>query len=250
MTISYSALCDNFCIDTYINTKLDLPNARDTLLTFFERIQKQYPTLCNLYRDNNGRYVLDEDDEQQQGRWVSIDIDRVGTGAEAPSSFEEVFGLTKLVIDLVPYMLGISSLDVESLDLTFAMDFDCSDNHNEIIAEALFHDSAFSSLFELPGAGPIELSPAVVVALDDDCRTRVRVGIESKTDELELRRGKFSQDKPISLYLTVRQYPTPGKKFSLCDSFDEQCRLATTLMDEKIIPNFVMPLANVIAQRR
>ena len=39
---SYNSLCDDFYIDMYVNTELDLPTARDTILTYFERIQKQF----------------------------------------------------------------------------------------------------------------------------------------------------------------------------------------------------------------
>jgi hypothetical protein len=33
-------------------------------------------------------------------------------------------------------------------------------------------------------------------------------------------------------------------------SFENQCRLAEDLMAEKIVPNFVKPLTNVIAEKR
>ncbi len=41
---SYSSLCDDFYLDMYINTELELPTGRDTILSFFERIQKQFPS--------------------------------------------------------------------------------------------------------------------------------------------------------------------------------------------------------------
>ena len=45
MSISYSSLCDDFFVDMYINTRFDLPSERETLLTFFERITKQFPSM-------------------------------------------------------------------------------------------------------------------------------------------------------------------------------------------------------------
>ena len=52
MSISYSSLCDDFYIDMYINTRFDLPSERETLLTFFERITRQFPSMKALTRDS------------------------------------------------------------------------------------------------------------------------------------------------------------------------------------------------------
>jgi hypothetical protein len=45
MANGYSSLCDDFYLDMFVNTELDLSLQSDTVLTFFERIQKQYPTM-------------------------------------------------------------------------------------------------------------------------------------------------------------------------------------------------------------
>ncbi|MCD4830265.1 MAG: hypothetical protein K8R02_00485 [Anaerohalosphaeraceae bacterium] len=250
MSVSYKSLCDDFYVDMYVNTKFDLPSNRETLLGFFDRIRKQYPEMATLTRDNNAEYCLEHDRQAGRNFWASVDVDRVGSGVLNPLSFEEVFGLDKFVLSLVPYMLGINGLDVESLDLTFGLDFDFSGNHNEIIAEAFFSGSPFAEMFDLPGAGPVALSPTIITALDDDCSTRMRLSIDSKTDESEIRSKKYDKDKPVTLYLTVRQYPQVGKEFDIVESFEKQCRLIMELMDEKIVPNFVMPLTAAIAHRR
>ncbi len=123
-------------------------------------------------------------------------------------------------------------------------------SHDEIIAEALFGSTAFSCLLDLPSASPVSFSPAVVVALSEDCRTQARIGVESKTGIIENEKQKYKSDEAISLFFTVRQYPSSTEKFDALASFQHQCRLAEELMAEKIIPNFVQPLTSVIAQKR
>jgi hypothetical protein len=233
----------------YINTRFDLPSDRDTLLTFFERIKKQYPSMTLLNREGT-EYCLEESSQSEHNRWASVDADRIGAGSANPIAFEDAFALPKLAIDLAPYMLGIRSLDIESMDLTFGMDFDYSGNHNDIIAEALFSGSAFSRVFDVSAPGPLSLSPSVIVALNEDCSTRARLAIESRTDETEIKNGKFDSDKPISLFLTMRQYPQAGQEFELEKVFNKLCGLAVEYMDEKVVPNVVMPLTNAIAHRR
>ncbi len=247
---SYSSLCDDFYIDMYVNTELDLPTERDTILTFFDRIQRQFPTMNRFFRRDNGEYSLEEDHAPGQYRWVSLEVDRVGSGIVNPPSFGEAYHQDRLILELMPYMLGVSPLDVDSLDLAFSMDFDCAGNHDEVIAEALFGTSAFGWLLDWPGARPIVFSPAMVVTLAEDDHTQARVSIESKTSIYEPAERDQSRDEAISLSLTVRQYPGVGERFDPVASFERQCRLVEELMAERIVRHFVQPLTEVIAQRR
>lgn len=258
---SYSSLCDDFYIDMFINTQMELPTGRDTILAFFERIQKQFPSMSCFYRRENNEYCLEEDHNLGQYRWVALEGDRIGSGVVNPCDFEMAYCQDRLILELAPYMLSVSPLDVSSLDVTFAMDFDCAGSHDEVIAEALFGSSAFNCLLDLPSARPIGYSPAVVVALSDDCRTQGRIGVESKTSAYEPWRKEEDADEAISLSFTVRRYRPfnesdkglPGRPAGpedLLKSFERQCRLAQHIMAEKIVPNFVHPLVETIAQKR
>jgi len=250
MSDDYNCLCDEFYLDMHINTELDLPTERDTILNFFERIQKQFPSMCSFYRRDNNEYCLEEDRDAGSYRWITLETDRIGSGVVNPANFEAAYSQHRLVLELAPYMLGVSHLDIDSLDVTFAMDFDYTGSHDEIIAEALFGSTAFSCLLDLPCASPIGFSPAVVVALSEDCRTQARIGVESKTSVVESGKQKYKSDDAISLFFTIRQYPSNTEKFDALKSFEHQCRLAEELMAEKIVPNFVQPLTSVIAQKR
>ena len=250
MSNGYTTLCDDFYLDMYINTELDLPTERDTILAFFERIQKQFPSMCSFYRRDNNEYCLEEDRNSGRYRWITLEVDRIGSGVVNPANFEDAYSQDRLVLELVPYMLGVNHLDIDSLDVTFAMDFDCAGNHDEIIAEALLAQSAFSCLLDLPSARPIGFSPSVVIALSDDYRTQARIGLESKTSVLENGKQNYKSDEAISLFFTIRQYPSSTEKFDALKSFENQCLLAEELMDEKIFPNFVQPLSSVIAEKR
>jgi hypothetical protein len=251
MTLNtYSSLCDDFYLDMYINTELDLPTNRDTILAFFERIQKQYPTMGCFYRRGNNEYCLEEDRNLGQYRWISLEMDRIASGLANPSDFEMAYAQDKLVLDLMPYMLSVNHLDIDSLDVTFAMDFDFAGSHDEVIAEALLGQSAFNCLLDLPDVRPIGFSPAIVVALSEDDHTQARVSVESKTSVFEPEKKGQNEGEAICLSLTIRQYPSAAGIFNPLESFENQCRLAQEFMDEKIVPNFVQPLAETIAHKR
>jgi len=250
MPNAFSSLCDDFYLDMYVNTELDLPTQRDTILAFFERIEKQFPTMGCFYRREESEYCLEEDRNSGQYRWVGLEVDRIGSGVVNPSIFEDAYCQDRLVLELVPYMLGVSHLDIDSLDVVFGMDFDCMGSHDEVIAEALLGRSAFNCLLDMPSARPVGCSPAVVVGLSDDCRTQARISVESKTSVYGGSKQRRRSDEAISLSFTIRRYSSGTEKFDAIKSFENQCQLAEELMAEKIVPNFVQPLANVIAQKR
>ncbi|MGD0078836.1 MAG: hypothetical protein ABSB91_09485 [Sedimentisphaerales bacterium] len=249
MANGYSSLCDDFYLDMFVNTELELPFEGDTVLAFFERIQKQYPTMGSFSRRDNNEYTLEEDHAAGQYRWVSLEAERVGSGIVNPSEIAEVYTQDRFVLDLIPYMLGVSHLNVDSLDVTYAMDFFCTGSHDQVIAEAL-SPGAFSCLLDLPNTKAIDHSPSIVVAISEDCRTQARISVESRTSIFDPDRTGQPIEEPISLSFTIRQYPSPSGKFDMLASFERQCRLAEELMVEKIIPNLVHPLINVIAQKR
>ena len=250
MINSFKSLCDEFYADMRINTELELPGERDTVLTFFERIQKQFPTMGNFYRKENGDFSLEEDRNAEKYRWVTLELDRICSGCANPADLDDAYSLHRLVLELAPYMLGVSHLDIESLDVTFAMDFDYQGNHDEVIADAFFTGTPFNSFLDLPNSSPIAFSPTVIIGLDEACCTQARITIESRTGAHEIRTGKYKSGEPISLYFTIRKLSKSSEKFNTIQSFKQQCEIVEELMAEKIIPNFVGPLSNAIAQRR
>jgi hypothetical protein len=247
---SFTSFCDDFFIEMYVNTELELPTQRDTVLTFFERIQKQYPEMGSFYRRSSGEVCLEEDRNQGRYRWISLEGDRVGSGYANPGDLGNAYEQDRLVLELVPYMLGVNHLDVDSIDVTFALDLTYVGNHDEVIAEALYGTTPFGSLSDYQDTRPIGCSPTMVMALSEDMFTQARISIESKTSVFEPTQKKSSQDDAITVSFTVRQYPVPNGRFDPLSSFERQCRLAEEWVAEKIIPDFVGPLGQTIAQRR
>ena len=60
----YSSMCDDFGVYVYLNTKMKLPGRRETVLHFFDSLQKNFPTMTDFECRENGEYVLEEDREQ------------------------------------------------------------------------------------------------------------------------------------------------------------------------------------------
>ena len=250
MATSYASLCDDFYVNMNLNTELELPTERDTILHFFDCIRRKFPKMNSFYQRDSGEFCLDEDRETGNYRWVTVERDRICSGSVNPDTVEEADEQHRFILELLPYTLSVNNLDIASQDVLFGMDFDYQGNHDEILAEALFRDSAFGSLLELTGAKALGFDPSIMISLNDDCRLQARISLESRTGAYQIRTGKYKEEDQLSLYLAIRQYPDPSSGFASLDSYDHQRKICEEIMDDRVIPYFVNPILGAIGQRR
>lgn len=245
----YSSLCDDFGVYVYLNTKMELPSRRETVLHFFDSLQKTFPQMTDFDCRESGEFVLEEDREQGSYRWVSLESRRLCTGYVNPPSLEAADTQHERVLELAPYHLDLSPLDCEAMDVLFAFDFMFTGNHDEVVAEALGMNQSLDNLIQLPNCKVINYEPSLMLSLDDACRLQCRLSVETRTNAYQVRTGQF-QESPISVYFTVRQYwgRQPYKTFG--DSYRNQRRICQELVDSHIIPGVVRPLAQTIAAKQ
>ncbi len=245
----YSSLCDDFGVYVYVNTKMNLPSGRETILHFFDRLRKTMPTMTDFDCRENGEFVLEEDREQGSYRWVTLEQRRLCSGYVNPPALENADALHELVLESAPYHLDFNPLDCEAVDVLFAFDFLYSGNHDEVVAEALGLNTTLENLLQMPGSRVINYEPSLMLALDESCRLQCRMSIETRTNAYQIRTGQFPE-APISVYFTVRQYwgRQPYKTF--VDSYQNQRRICQDLVDNQIIPAIVRPLAQTIAAKQ
>jgi hypothetical protein len=244
----YSSDADDFYVNVNLNTEMELPNNRDTVLHFFEQMRKAFPELRNFYTRENGDLVLEGDKEQESYRWVAMESRRLGSGQVNPATLADVYRQHELVLDLAPHLLTISLLDCEALDVMFGFDFTYDGNHDEVVAEALGIGTGLEGLLEIPNARVINFEPSITLALDESCRLQSRLSIETRTNAYQIRTGEFPEDQ-ISVYFTVRQYWGTGPEMSFIDSFRRQCTIGEQAVEKLVIPRIVKPLAQAIASR-
>ena len=85
MSNPYSAFCDDFYINMRLGSQMALPHARETVLHFFETVQKQYPAMTR-FRRGEGETSLEEDREKEDYRWLSLESRRLSSGHVNPDS--------------------------------------------------------------------------------------------------------------------------------------------------------------------
>ena len=244
----YGSLADDFYVNMNLNTEMQLPEGRETILSFFERMQKTYPSMRNFYTRESGDFVLEEDKDQGQHRWLSLESRCICSGYVNPPDTDAAFEQHATVLQLVPYMLSVSTLDCEALDYMMGFDFSYRGNHDALVAEALGTGSAFEGVMEIPGSQALAYKPSITLALDEDCRQWARLMVETRTTPYHVKRGDYQEDQ-ISVYFTVRQY---GSLESGASYEEELRRLrikGEDLLDEYVIEQVLRPLAQAISTK-
>ncbi len=244
----YASLSDDFYVNVNLGTEMELPANRETVLHFFERVQKTYPTMRNFYSRERGDFILEEDKDQGSYRWCTIEPRRVCSGQVNPENIEGVMAQHKLILELVPYTLSVSPLDCEALDLLFGFDFTYRGNHNQLIAEVLGVSPSMEPIIEGAGAKVINYEPSVTIAVDEDCRLQLRVSVETRTNAYQVRMGDYPEEQ-LSVYVTARQYGSLDPDKTFVETLDRLCEMCHEALDNYVIEHLLRPLGKAIMIR-
>jgi hypothetical protein len=244
----FAAYCDDFYLYCYLNTEMELPQARDTVLHFFEQVSKAFPSMTNFYGREANEHVLEEDKESGSYRWMALEPRRLASGYWNPPTLEGCHPQHELMLDLAPHLLSVSPLDCEALDVMFGFDFLFKGNHNEVVGDVFGAESRLGGLISLPNAKLVDFEPTVTLALDDQCRLQCRLSVVTRTTSYQVRTAQYGEDV-ISVYFTVRQYWGIGTRMSFIESYRNQFETGHDLVQSHIVPNVVVPLSEAISAR-
>ena len=84
----FGALSDDQFVNMTLNTEMQLPSQRETVLDFFGRVQRSYPTMCNFFQRGPQDFVLEEEKDPQGYRWMRLESKRLASGVVNPPSLD------------------------------------------------------------------------------------------------------------------------------------------------------------------
>ncbi|TWT91485.1 hypothetical protein [Neorhodopirellula pilleata] len=244
----YSVFGEEYYVNMNLSTEMELPQGRESVLHYFEQVRRRYPTMSNFYCREKDEFVLEEEKDSGNYRWVSTEPKRLNSGMVNPESYDEACEQHRAILEMVPYELSISPLDCESLSVMLGFDFSCKGNHNEILHEAVGIAPGLEKFAGLSESKLLSVEPAIQFSLDDDCRTQCRISFETRTTAFQVRSGEFSEE-PLSVYLMVRRYDSLGVDEDYASEFDRLSKLCKKLVDEYLVDSVLRPLQTAIAIR-
>lgn len=242
----YAALCDDFFLNMNLSTEMDLPTNRETVLHFFESVQKKYPSMRNFYSRDRGDFVLEEDKDKGRYRWCTLETRRVCSGCVNPESIEAALEQHRLILEIAPYTLSVSPLDCEALDVLFGFDYTYRGNHNQLVAEALGLSPSMERILDQPGTTVLNYEPSLTVALDEECRRQFRVSVETRTNAYQVRTGDYPEEQ-LSVYVTARQYGSLSPNDNFLATLDRLAATCREMIDSCISEHLLQPLARAIS---
>jgi hypothetical protein len=248
MTNPYCSFCEDFYVNMRLGSQLALPHNRETILHFFERVQKQFPQMTRFRKHDNGEINLEEDRQSHSYRWMSLESKKLSSGHVNPTDIAEAIKLHTFLLQLAPYDLGLSNVEIDYLDVLFGFDLSFSGNHDEIIAESLLCDSPLTCLNEESGAKAVDFQPTVTVALSEDCRLQARIDVVTRTNSYQVRTGDYGDDV-ISVYLILRRYWGDRPREPMDKLFTQMAERAEQLCTTHIVPKVLRPISSAIASR-
>lgn len=239
MSAHYGAFCTDHYVNLKLGLKLELAQGRETVLSLFERIRRQYPGMTE-FRKYKDELALESPTQETPHRWVAVRSGSVRSGVVNPGESCEANRLHETVLEVSPYYLSISPLDVDFVEVLFGFDIAAGGNHDELVADTLFGGSLLAGLFEAGEGRAIDCQPVIGIALTDNTEAYFEV----KTRAAAGRRGQG--DEPISVYLTLRKHGPIDDLKELAGVFQGLVAHGEELVESLVLPILVNPIRNGI----
>ncbi len=249
MNAEFLNAADDFFINLNLQTVLNLPDSRETILHFCEAVQKEFRSMNSFHQRDTGEYVLEGDRESGSYRWMELQSHSISAGFFNPPSVDDVYRMHDWLLERSLYYLGVNGLDVECMDVLFGFNFEYKGNRDAIVAQALLDESPLANLAGDQEFKPLEFEPNMVFSLDEECYLQARLSLETRTNSFQARSGRYDEE-PISVYFTVRQYSQPNRVIDIRKSFGNQAGICEDYCRRLVIPNVVRPIATEITTAR
>ncbi len=251
MADNYGALCSDFFINQRLNLKMDLPTERETVMGLFDRVRREHPSM-DRFRRFPTELVLESDPHADSHQWIALKKNSVRTGVVNPATPGAGYALHQLTLDVAPYFLSISPLDVEYLEVLYGFDLLASGNHDAIVFDALIAPTPLGKMLDFPGARPLDCRPILGVALDDEAQLQATVEVKTRSPGgagSPAWRGEPSElpPEPITVFLILRRLGPVADVGELKTIFTTLTRHAERILQNKVIPNLLVPIREAIA---
>ena len=247
MSESLRALCSDFYVNLKLGVKMELPRGRETVLELFERVRRQFPAM-NHFRRYRDELALESPQTDSPHRWVAARVNSVRSGTVNPPDMNEAYALHRLVLEVAPYFMSISPLDVDFVELLFGFDLSAAGNHDAIVYEALLADSPLGKLADSAALGVTDCQPSLGFSIGR--RGDIEAAFEVKTRTAQQSQNPEAPPEPISVYLTLRKFGSVMDLKDLAGTFDRLASVGEELAETRVVPTFLVPLRDAIASGR
>lgn len=237
----FELLCRDFCVNQKLALKMDLPASREPVLDLFGRLRKEFPRLKNLERYADGEVALETDEQDREFAWVSMRQTSLKSGFVNPTSLEQAYRLHRTVLEVAPFFLSISPLDVDHMEMVWVFDFECEGNRDEIVLDALLGGSTLAEFADTAHDVALDCQPFVALVLADSPDLHVYLEVKTRFSR-QSPAGPRDGQEPLSVLLTVRRTGPVASLTDLPTHFAALAGHGERLVEQRLVPHVLMPL--------
>ncbi len=240
MSESIRALVSDMYVNQKLSVKLDLPKNRETILDLFERVRREHPMMEHFKRYKE-ELALESSPGAFPHRWLAIKNNTVRAGEVNGESFRAAYDFHRRMLEIVPFYLSVSPLDIDTLELLYGFDLASGANHDAIVCEALFGGSPFARIAEAPNATPSDCQPVMGLNLGNSTQAIIEV----KTRSGSRSEAEGSPD-PISVYLTLRRRGPVRELKDVVENLSHLIAHGEEMLRSHLLPHVIQPLRRAI----
>jgi len=274
--MSFEAVCNALHVNLRLALKLDLPQDRETVLQLFERLRKECPTLKRLRRFKKELVLesdpigLPEDGDDADGRsgrmggdyggggedaaaigqqWVALRAKDIRAGVLNPRDPEEAYRLHRAVLEIAPYYLSLSPIDLDYVELMYAFDLMSGGNHDLIVHDALFAGSPMAQALDLRAAHVVDCQPHLVAAITPDRSMTAQIEVKTRLHAPMpgMPRQAADESAPITVFLCLRHHGGMKEVAELPLRLAELAKVGEELIPSRLVPHIINPIRQAIA---
>ncbi|RNC81958.1 MAG: hypothetical protein ED559_09295 [Phycisphaera sp.] len=239
---SLKALVSDAYVNLKVSLKLELTKSRETVLELFDRVRRQYPSMSHFGRHGE-ELALETGAGETPYRWLAVRTRNIRSGVVNPDDFQSAHTLHRHVLEVIPYYLNISPLDIDSVELLFGADIMAAGNHDEAVYNALIADSPLSNLL-VHDCTVTDCQPVLTSTVPDE--PGVEVQYEVKTRSHGPTRD-HEHPEPISVYQTIRKTGPLANLSELDQTYAKLARHGEHLVEHAMIPSLVVPIRGAVS---
>jgi hypothetical protein len=242
---TFTAFCSDFYVNQKLALKLDLPERRETVLDLFDRVRRAFPRLSTFQR-YDGEVALESDSSEREWQWVALRQTTIRSGHVNPATLADSYNFHKALLEVAPYFLSISPLDVDMLEVVFGFDFETEHDRDEVVFDALLEGTRLAGLVDRDTERIADAQPSLAMSLGG--RGELQAAFEVRTRPRVPVAGERGGD-PISVFLTVRRFGPLASLDELKSAFGAVVGHAEILAENRVIPHVVVPIHEALQAR-
>jgi len=222
---------------------------RENTMNFFQNIRKRVKDLDYTgYDEKEKRYKLSKRSGADDRKLVLVGSSEIYTAVHKDTDYHTWDQFRSNIFGTISDHLKINILSIDFLDCVYRFEWDLSENHDDILYNALYKGSAIQIMVGKRRVYALE--PYIMFALDEKQEIICRCATTTRTPMDEIREDTYKEKRELSTTCGIARTRGFSPDEKLTSYADEIAKLSLEFIENSFIPNFISRIENAIKERK